>query len=148
MRPAQLGNWSRPCCAISGESWELRALLVSALSLWQDVQRGYDRQNNDFGTPEIDSQFGDALAALKRYNGLPVYAAYFPEAMQRLRDRYLSVPLNTVLQPVSHSAAQAAADEQAAAANAPVATERELREAARQRYLFTQNSIPRRIGKT
>jgi len=91
----------------------------------------------DFGAPEIDSQLGDALAALKRYNGLPVYAAYFPEAMLRLRDKYLNVPLNTVLHPVSRSAAQAAKDEQAAAANAPAATERELREAARERYLFT-----------
>jgi len=41
------------------------------------------------------------------------------------------------LHPVSRSAAQAAKDEQAAAANAPAATERELREAARERYLFT-----------
>jgi hypothetical protein len=91
----------------------------------------------NFGVTEVGSQPGDTLAALKRYNGLHVYAEYFQEAMQRLRDKYLNVPLSTVLHPASRSAAQAAKDEQAAAATAPVATERELREVARERYVFT-----------
>jgi hypothetical protein len=91
----------------------------------------------DFGTPGIESQLGDTLAPLKRYNGLPVYAAYFPAAMDRLREKYLNVPLDTVLHPVSPSAERVAKNEQAAAANAPPVTEKELREAGQARYLFT-----------
>jgi tetratricopeptide (TPR) repeat protein len=64
----------------------------------------------DFDTP---------VAALKSYNALPVPAEYFPEAMERLRERYLNVPLEAVLHPASASARQSAQDQQAAAAAAP-----------------------------
>jgi hypothetical protein len=91
----------------------------------------------DFGAPGIDGQLGATLAALKQYNGLPVYAAYFTAAMDRLRQAYLNLPLDTVLHPVSPSAERVSKDEQAAAAGAPVVTEKELREAAQPRYVFT-----------
>jgi hypothetical protein len=91
----------------------------------------------DFGAPGIDSQHWPTLAALKGYNGLQVYPAYFTEAMDRLRQRYLNVPLDTVLHPVSPSAERAAKDDQAAAASAPPVTEEGLREAGQPHYLFT-----------
>jgi hypothetical protein len=86
---------------------------------------------------EIDRQLGAAtLTALKRYNPLLVYAAYVPEAMARLREKYLNVPLNTVLHPVSLASEQAAKADQAAAANAPPVTEEELRDAGQPRYIL------------
>jgi len=70
----------------------------------------------DFGTPKIAGQLTGTLAALKRYNGLPVPPDYFEAAMGRLR-RFLNVPLAAVLHPASLPA-QRAATEQKAAANA------------------------------
>jgi TIR domain len=90
-----------------------------------------------FGSPGIDSQLWTAFATLEQYNGLFVYPEYFSEAMNRLREKYLNVPLNTVLHPVSPFAERAAQDERAAAVIVPPVTEQELRGAASPRYLFT-----------
>ena len=57
----------------------------------------------DFGTPKIASQLTGALAALKLYSGLSIPPEYFMEAMDRLRTRYLNVPLTAVLHPASPS---------------------------------------------
>lgn len=92
----------------------------------------------NFKDSEIDAQLAAAnLTALKRYNGLPVYPAYISEAMERLREKYLNIPLSTVLHPVSPSAQEAAKADQTAAAKAPPVTERELREAGQPRYVFS-----------
>src|SRR5262249_13855772 len=80
----------------------------------------------DFRTPEIASQLKGTLAALKSYNALPVPAEYFEEAMERLRTKYLNVPLETVLHPASASAVRHAKVQQAAARAAPSVTAREL----------------------
>src|SRR5450755_4150173 len=55
----------------------------------------------DFGTPKIASQLTGTLAALKHYNGLNIPPDYFEAAMERLRSRYLNVPLIAVLHPPS-----------------------------------------------
>jgi tetratricopeptide (TPR) repeat protein len=73
----------------------------------------------DFSAPNVAGQLKGRLSALKEYNGLDVPAAYFSEAMKRLRDTYLSVPLDAVLRPPSIEAQQAAKSQQAAACNAP-----------------------------
>jgi len=113
--------------------------------LRREVETALDTQRNivplmlggfDFGAPVIDSQLKGTLAALKRYNGLPVYPAYVMEAMDRLREKYLNVPLDTVLHPPSSAAGQAAKHEQLAAVNAPAVTEKELMEAGQPRYLL------------
>ncbi len=83
-------------------------------------------ENFDFGAPGIGSQLTGDLEALKSYNGLRVPPEYFFEAMGRLRDKYLSVPLDAVLHPASRSAKRAAVDQQAAAASAPPVQEKEL----------------------
>ena len=91
----------------------------------------------DFCAPGIDGQLGEALAPLKRYNGLPVYPEYVEAAMERLRENFLKIPLDMVVHPASESAERAARNEQSAAVSAPPITERELLAAAQPRYLFT-----------
>ena len=80
----------------------------------------------DFSTPAISSQLTGTLAQLRHYNALTVPAEYFLDAMGRLRDRFLNIPLNTKLQPASLTARQAAAEEKEAAAAAPQVAEEEL----------------------
>src|ERR1700733_9364363 len=83
-------------------------------------------ENFDFGAPGIGSKLTGDLEALKGYNGLPVPPEYFFEAMGRLRDKYLNVPLDAVRHPASRSAKQAAADHKAASASVPPVQETEL----------------------
>ena len=80
----------------------------------------------DFGTPKIASRLTGALAALKRYNGLSIPSEYFLEAMERLRGRYLNVPLAAVLHAASPTAQRAAAEQEAAARLAPTVPEEDL----------------------
>jgi Tfp pilus assembly protein PilF len=80
----------------------------------------------DFGTPKIASQLTGPLAALRHYNGVSIPPEYFLEAMGRLRDRYLNVPLTAVLHPASVSAQKAATEQKAAASAAPAVQEEEL----------------------
>src|SRR5260370_28564920 len=79
----------------------------------------------DFGTPKIAGQLTGTLAALKDYNALRIPPEYFLEAMERLRGRYLNVPLAAVLHPASPSAQRAATEQKAAAGVAPAVQEEE-----------------------
>ncbi len=63
----------------------------------------------DFGTPTIASRLTGTLSPLKRYNALTVSAEYFLAAMERLRNRFLNIPLDAVLHAPSVSARRAAA---------------------------------------
>ncbi len=80
----------------------------------------------DFGTPAIASQLTGRLAVLKRYQALSIPPAFFWEAMGRLRDRYLNVPLDAVPHPASAFAQQAAVEQKAAAETAPTVKEEDL----------------------
>jgi tetratricopeptide (TPR) repeat protein len=80
----------------------------------------------DFGTPAIATQLTGKLEGLKHYNALSIPPEYFFEAMGRLRERYLNVPLEAVLHPASRSAQQAAVEQKAAAATAAAVAEEEL----------------------
>jgi tetratricopeptide (TPR) repeat protein len=84
--------------------------------------------NFDFGAPSTVSQLTGALTALKHYNAPRVPADYFLEAMGRLRDKFLNVPLESVSHPDSLSAParQAAVAQQAAASAAPAVGQEEL----------------------
>src|SRR5450631_3285964 len=53
----------------------------------------------DFGTPKIASQLTGQLAALKLYSGLSIPPEYSMEAMERLRRRFLNIPLAAVMHP-------------------------------------------------
>src|SRR5262245_37842592 len=80
----------------------------------------------DFTTPVLAEHLTGKLAGLKSYNALRVPAEYFDEAMVRLREKYLNVPLDAVLHPLSVSAQQAVKSQQAAASVAPIVKEKEL----------------------
>lgn len=73
----------------------------------------------DFSTPKIADQLIGSLAVLRRYNALSIPADYFLEAMERLRSRFLNVPLDAIPHPPSPNAKAAAADQKAAAEAAP-----------------------------
>jgi tetratricopeptide (TPR) repeat protein len=80
----------------------------------------------DLGSPKIASQLTGKLAALKRYNGMSIPPEYFLEAMGRLREKFLNVPLAAVLHPASPSAQMAATEQKTAADAAPPVQEKEL----------------------
>jgi tetratricopeptide (TPR) repeat protein len=103
--------------------------------LRREIEAALDNQRNiiplmlegfDFGTPKIATQLMGKLARLRHYNGLNIPPDYFLEAMGRLRDKYLNVPLAAVLHPASLSAQQAATEQKAAADAAPAVQQEEL----------------------
>jgi tetratricopeptide (TPR) repeat protein len=100
---------------------EIKAALDSKRNIVPLMLEGFD-----FGSPAIASQLTGKLAKLKQYNALNIPADYFMEAMGRLRDKYLSVPLKAVLHPASRSAARAADEEKGAARLAPPVPGQEL----------------------
>jgi hypothetical protein len=65
----------------------------------------------EFGTPTITEQLTGKLTAIKKYNALRVPEGYFNEAMNRLRDKFLNVPLDTVLHSASPNAQKDAAEQ-------------------------------------
>lgn len=73
----------------------------------------------DFGAPTIASKLTGKLAVVPRYNGMTISAEYFGAAMDRLREKFLNIPLDAVLHPASDFAQQAAKEQQGAAAAAP-----------------------------
>jgi tetratricopeptide (TPR) repeat protein len=80
----------------------------------------------DFGTKAVAEHLTGPLAALMRYNGLPVVASYFEEAMERLVRKHLNTALDAVVHPPSPAAAEAARQQQAVAAAAAPVEERQL----------------------
>jgi hypothetical protein len=64
-----------------------------------------------FGTIAVASQLTGKLATLKEYNGLEIPKGYFPPAMDRLRNKFLNLPVDAVLHSASVSARQAAAEQ-------------------------------------
>ena len=63
---------------------------------------------------------------LGKYNGIRVPADFFDEAMTRLRDRFLNVPLDTVLHPASAQTRQYENTQQQKAQAQPAVTEADL----------------------
>jgi tetratricopeptide (TPR) repeat protein len=70
-----------------------------------------------FNSPGVSEQLTGKLAALKKYTAVHVPADYFEAAMERLRNQFLSVPVDAVAHPAS-AGVQRAAEEQQAQANA------------------------------
>ena len=100
---------------------EIEAALDSRRNIVPLMLEGFN-----FDTPTIASQLTGKLAVLEHYNAFNIPADYFLEAMGRLRERYLNVPLDAVLHPASVAARQAATDQKEAAAMAPAVAEVEL----------------------
>jgi hypothetical protein len=85
---------------------EIEAALDSKRNIVPLMLEGFE-----FGTPAIATQLTGKLAVLKEYNGLPIPAGFFSEAMGRLRNKFLNVPVDAVLHPASLSAQQAATEQ-------------------------------------
>jgi formylglycine-generating enzyme required for sulfatase activity len=82
----------------------------------------------NFSIPTIAEKLTGKLTTLWRYNGLDVPAGYFNEAMERLRRRYLNVPLDAVIHPVSNEVQKVVQEEQVAANEALVEKRDDLEE--------------------
>jgi tetratricopeptide (TPR) repeat protein len=80
----------------------------------------------DFGTPSIANQLTGKLASLRKYNSMTVSAEYFDAAMDKLRNKFLHVALETVVRPASPAAAHAATEARVAVAGVPAVAEEEL----------------------
>ena len=106
------------------EDW-LRREIETALSSQRNIVP-LMLESFDFAAPGLANQLAGALAGLKNYNGLRIPPDYFDAAMERLRTKFLSVPLTAVLHPVTPSAQQAADEQKAAAIAAPTVLETEL----------------------
>ena len=74
----------------------------------------------DFGNPAISKCLTGKLANLQKYNGLNAPNDYFNEAMTRLYERYLNVPLDAVLHPISDTVQRIVRQQQSAANKALV----------------------------
>ena len=118
LTPSALEDCSEPTDWLRREIEEALAIKRNIVPL---MLEGFD-----FGTPAIANQLTGKLATLKSYNALDVPASYFMEAMSRLREKFLSVPLEGVLHPASPSAELATKKQQAVAATAPAVQEKEL----------------------
>ena len=109
---------------IDPEDW-LRREIETALSSQRNIVP-LMLEGFDFATPGIGNPLTGSLTALRNYNGLRIPPDYFEAGMERLRTRFLSVPLTAVLHPASVSAVQAAAEQKDAATAAPAVQEAEL----------------------
>lgn len=72
----------------------------------------------DFDAPPVVARLSGSLAPLKSYNSLRIPPDYFSEAMERLREKFLSMPLDAVLHPASQVAERVVKEQQRAAQNA------------------------------
>lgn len=106
------------------EDW-LRREIETALSTQRNIVP-LMLESFDFAAPGLAGQLTGALANLKNYNGLRIPPDYFDAAMERLRTRFLNVPLTAVLHPISDSAQQAAREQKVAAIAAPTVQQTEL----------------------
>ena len=106
------------------EDW-LRREIETALSSQRNIVP-LMLESFDFAAPGLANQLTGGLAGLKNYNGLRIPPDYFDAAMDRLRTKFLNIPLTAVLHPVTASAQQAADEQKAAASAAPTVLETEL----------------------
>jgi formylglycine-generating enzyme required for sulfatase activity len=89
--------------------------------LRREIETAIDEKRNiiplffdgfSFGSLSVAEKITGKLGALNHYNGLDIPAGYFMEAMERLHGRYLNVPLNAVIHPVSKEVLKMVTEEQ------------------------------------
>jgi len=92
--------------------------------LRREIETAIDEKRNiiplffngfSFGTASVSEKLVGKLRNLSRYNGLNVHQDYFREAMERLRKKFLNVPLDAVLFPLSTEVQKVVKEEQVAA---------------------------------
>ena len=115
--------------------------------LRREIETALDTQRNivplmvegfSFSSPSIKKYLRGKLGLLENYNALPIPAAFFQEAMERLRGRFLNVALEAVLHPLSDSVRQVTLEQQAEASKATTVREEELSAQAWFEKGFTQ----------
>lgn len=108
--------------------------------LRREIETAVDEKRNiiplffdgfNFGSPAVIEKLNGKLAAITRYNGLEIPPGYFMEAMERLSKRYLDIPLNAVIHPVSTEVRKVVKEEQSAASEALVQKWEEVKELIR-----------------
>jgi tetratricopeptide (TPR) repeat protein len=117
LTPSALDDVSRP------DDWlrrEIEIALDAKRNIVPLMLEGFD-----FDSRGIAKRLTGRVADLKSYNALPVPAAYFDEAMSRLRNTFLNIQLDAVLHPES-PAEQQTVQQQQAAAGAPTVQKLEL----------------------
>ncbi|MCI0552265.1 MAG: TIR domain-containing protein [Anaerolineae bacterium] len=103
--------------------------------LRREIEAALDEQRNivplmlesfDFGSPVIAGILTGKLVSLKKYNALRVPSEYFFEAMTRLREQFLNIPIESVLHPISDETKKDIYEQQFAATNAKTVEQHEL----------------------
>lgn len=94
----------------------------------------------DFGSPSTVKALTGKLENLKKYNALRVPSEYFFEAMNRLREQFLNVVLETVIHPMPEAAMQVTEEHQVAANEAKQVEKEELtaQEWLERSYFFSE----------
>jgi tetratricopeptide (TPR) repeat protein len=105
------------------EDW-LRREIEAALDCHRNIVPLF-LEGFSFNTSVISDKLTGKLARLKQYNGLSIPAEYFQEGMERLRNRFLNVPLDSVLHPAS-AAARKVATRQKTVARTASAVDKEV----------------------
>ncbi len=100
--------------------------------LRREIEHAIDNKRNivpltfeDFDFRDVQQYLTGKLAVLPKYNALEVPSAYFKEAMERLRERFLNKPLDVILHPMPPLSADVQ-QKIAAENNAPSVTEQQL----------------------
>jgi formylglycine-generating enzyme required for sulfatase activity len=92
--------------------------------LRREIENAIDEKRNiiplffdgfSFGSPNISEKLTGKLKNISRYNGMNVHHDYFLEAMERLRTKFLNVPLDAILLPVSTEVQEVVKEEKLAA---------------------------------
>ena len=103
--------------------------------LRREIETALDEKRNivpiflegfDFGSPSISKYLTGKLETLKKYNGQNVPAGFFEEAMGKIREKFLNVPLDSVLHPVSATVQKEVQKQQISASEATQIKEKEL----------------------
>jgi tetratricopeptide (TPR) repeat protein len=93
----------------------------------REIEAAIDNERNivplmlegfEFGAPAIAVHLTGKLATLKQYNALSIPKGFFKPAMERLRDKFLNVSLDTVQHKASPDAQKVATEQKGKAAKA------------------------------
>lgn len=119
--------------------------------LRREIETAIDEKRNivplmmegfDFGSPSVAQALTGKLATLSSKNGLPIYAAYFFEGMEKLRNRYLNIALSNIsLHPLSAEVQEITKAQKTAASKAPPVEKEQLtaREWFERGFVFAEN---------
>jgi formylglycine-generating enzyme required for sulfatase activity len=97
--------------------------------LRREIETAIDERRNivplffegfDFNSPSVLEKLTGSIKNLNRYNGFEVPAGFFLEAMERMRTKYLTVPLDAIIHPVPIDVQKKVQEEQVAANKALV----------------------------